>query len=69
MRRLRASEPLRNLVRETQLDPADFILPLFTCPGRRRSARNQLHARQCSALGRQPGEGMRRGRSGSESAA
>src|SRR5215472_11524466 len=33
MRRLRASEPLRKLVRETQLDPADFILPLFTCPG------------------------------------
>ena len=34
MRRLRASEPLRNLVRETQLDPADFILPLFTVPGK-----------------------------------
>ena len=33
MRRLRANEPLRHLVRETQLDPADFILPLFTCPG------------------------------------
>jgi len=33
MRRLRASEPLRNLVRETPLDPDDFILPLFTCPG------------------------------------
>jgi porphobilinogen synthase len=33
MRRLRASEPLRHLVRETQLDPRDFILPLFTCPG------------------------------------
>jgi porphobilinogen synthase len=33
MRRLRAGEPLRNLVRETPLDPADFILPLFTCPG------------------------------------
>jgi porphobilinogen synthase len=33
MRRLRASKPLRNLVRETPLDPADFILPLFTCPG------------------------------------
>jgi porphobilinogen synthase len=33
MRRLRASEALRNLVRETSLDPADFILPLFTCPG------------------------------------
>jgi porphobilinogen synthase len=33
MRRLRGSEPLRGLVRETQLDPADFILPLFVCPG------------------------------------
>jgi len=34
MRRLRGSEPLRNLVRETQLEPADFILPLFTVPGK-----------------------------------
>jgi porphobilinogen synthase len=33
MRRLRASEALRNLVRETLLDPGDFILPLFICPG------------------------------------
>jgi porphobilinogen synthase len=33
MRRLRGSESLRGLVRETQLDPADFILPLFVCPG------------------------------------
>jgi porphobilinogen synthase len=33
MRRLRATEALRNLVRETSLDPADFILPLFVCPG------------------------------------
>ena len=33
MRRLRASEPLRRLVRETSLDPGDFILPLFICPG------------------------------------
>src|SRR5258708_38522031 len=33
MRRLRASEPMRNLVRETQLAPTDFILPLFTVPG------------------------------------
>ena len=35
MRRLRASEPLRRLVRETRLDPAQFILPLFVCPGER----------------------------------
>src|ERR1039457_7155457 len=33
MRRLRASEPIRSLVRETRLDPAEFILPLFACPG------------------------------------
>lgn len=33
MRRLRASEPLRALVRETHLEPANFILPLFVCPG------------------------------------
>src|SRR5215472_4872132 len=34
MRRLRATPPLRQLVRETPLEPRDFILPLFTCPGR-----------------------------------
>jgi porphobilinogen synthase len=33
LRRLRASEPLRALVRETALAPDDFILPLFACPG------------------------------------
>jgi porphobilinogen synthase len=33
MRRLRATDALRNLVRETRLDPARFILPLFVCPG------------------------------------
>ena len=32
-RRLRVSESMRRLVRETQLEPADFILPLFVCPG------------------------------------
>ncbi len=34
MRRLRATEGLRGLVRETRLDPSQFILPLFVCPGR-----------------------------------
>jgi len=34
MRRNRASEPLRRLVRETQLSPDDFILPLFAVPGK-----------------------------------
>ncbi|HVZ83176.1 MAG TPA: porphobilinogen synthase [Terracidiphilus sp.] len=33
MRRLRRSEPLRALVRETTLDPGDLIYPLFLCPG------------------------------------
>src|SRR5215469_12791038 len=32
-RRLRSSEPIRRLVRETRLDPAGFVLPLFICPG------------------------------------
>src|SRR6266850_1698104 len=33
MRRLRGSESMRSLVRETQLQPSDFILPLFAVPG------------------------------------
>ena len=33
MRRLRASEPLRRLVRETHLEPSQFVYPLFVCPG------------------------------------
>jgi porphobilinogen synthase len=33
MRRLRNSERLRSLVRETQLSASDFILPLFICEG------------------------------------
>src|ERR1035441_7629127 len=33
MRRMRRSEPLRALVRETALDPGDLIYPLFICPG------------------------------------
>jgi porphobilinogen synthase len=32
-RRLRSSEAMRALVRETRLHPAQFILPLFVCPG------------------------------------
>ncbi len=32
-RRLRVSENMRRLVRETRLDPAQLILPLFACPG------------------------------------
>src|SRR4029077_3930421 len=33
LRRLRISESMRNLVRETRLSPAQFVLPLFVCPG------------------------------------
>jgi porphobilinogen synthase len=33
MRRLRRTESLRNMVRETRLDPAGFVLPLFVRPG------------------------------------
>jgi porphobilinogen synthase len=33
MRRLRRTDSLRALVRETSLDPGDLIYPLFICPG------------------------------------
>jgi porphobilinogen synthase len=33
LRRLRTSEPLRSLVRETRLTPENFVYPLFVCPG------------------------------------
>jgi porphobilinogen synthase len=32
-RRLRSTESIRRLVRETRLEPGNFILPLFVCPG------------------------------------
>ncbi len=35
MRRMRSSEPLRRLVRETTLEPADLVLPLFVTEGER----------------------------------
>ncbi|HWX54050.1 MAG TPA: porphobilinogen synthase [Verrucomicrobiae bacterium] len=35
LRRMRQSEPLRALVRETYLTPTNFIYPLFVCPGTR----------------------------------
>jgi porphobilinogen synthase len=34
MRRMRKSEPLRALVRETSLSPGDLIYPLFICSGK-----------------------------------
>ncbi len=33
LRRLRTSEPIRSLVRETRLSPDMFVLPLFVCEG------------------------------------
>jgi porphobilinogen synthase len=33
LRRLRRTQALRDLVRETRLSPQQFILPLFVCPG------------------------------------
>jgi len=33
MRRLRRSEPMRALVRETTVEPGDLIYPIFLCPG------------------------------------
>jgi porphobilinogen synthase len=33
-RRLRRSESLRRMIRETRLSPDDFIQPYFVCPGR-----------------------------------
>src|ERR1700751_3033411 len=33
MRRMRRTEPLGSLVRETRLDPSQLIYPLFICPG------------------------------------
>lgn len=32
-RRLRSSESIRRLARETHLSPSQFVLPLFVCPG------------------------------------
>src|ERR1700729_4041949 len=40
MRRMRKSEPLRALVRETALSPRDLIYPLFICSGK--SVRNPV---------------------------
>src|SRR5580658_6028041 len=33
LRRLRQSEQLRSMVRETQLSPASLVYPMFVCPG------------------------------------
>src|SRR5208282_5882835 len=33
LRRLRRTEQLRDLVRETRLTPESFVYPMFVCPG------------------------------------
>src|SRR5215813_6621003 len=33
LRRLRRTEALRSMVRETRLTPESFVYPLFVCPG------------------------------------
>jgi len=49
------------LVRETRLEPAQFILPLFVCPGGRRAPRNRRHARELPDVHRPARRGVRRG--------
>src|SRR4051794_41818911 len=45
LRRLRATPVLRDLVRETRLDPGDFVLPLFVEEGLDgRGGRVPIHA-------------------------
>jgi len=40
LRRLRRTEPMRSLVRETHLEPGALIYPLFLCPGE--GVRNEI---------------------------
>ncbi|HXY49609.1 MAG TPA: porphobilinogen synthase [Terriglobales bacterium] len=42
LRRLRRTEPLRSLVRETRLTPEAFVYPLFVCPGS--GVRKEVHS-------------------------
>src|SRR5436309_8925561 len=46
LRRLRSSEPMRKLVRETRLEPSQFILPLFVCPGE--GVRREISSMPCN---------------------
>src|SRR5881227_35740 len=34
LRRMRRTEPLRSMIRETALQPSDFVYPMFVCPGK-----------------------------------
>jgi porphobilinogen synthase len=42
LRRLRRTEPLRSLVRETRLTPESFVYPMFVCPGE--GVRKEVHS-------------------------
>jgi len=42
LRRLRRTEQLRSLVRETRLSPESFVYPMFVCPGE--GMRNQVRS-------------------------
>src|SRR3989475_10380824 len=42
LRRLRQTEQLRSLVRETRLSPEAFVYPLFVCPGE--GVRKEVHS-------------------------
>src|SRR5438067_13220768 len=35
LRRLRRTDTLRSMVRETRLTPTNFVYPMFVCPGER----------------------------------
>jgi porphobilinogen synthase len=50
-RRLRKSEPIRSLVRETSVEPSDLVLPLFVAPGKgfRRAVGSMPGVEQTSA--------------------
>ena len=62
MRRLRRTEPLRSLVRETSLDPGDLIYPALYLSRRRRPQARQLHARRLQSLHRRSRPRSRRSR-------
>src|SRR2546426_405013 len=57
-RRLRRSELIRALVRETDLSPGDLIIPLFVCPGKRvRRGISSMPGQYKLSVGEAGGEG------------
>ena len=60
LRRLRATESLRSLVRETHLRSGAVHPAAVRLPGRGRTPRNRRHARQLPDVHRRTGAGMRR---------